>query len=769
MRITFIGQDPSRRSICTGGDRYFHEIREAAAQCAELRDLLEPRLGVRSRRLALLRALHTLYLVLWYVIRLRRLRGALVVHDLTNRGHLGVVSWLARLLVGARPVLVVQGIYHHAGATRIRAWIERWAARVEVRAASLVVANSDATRDEMLRLGAKPSRVRVVTPGLDEIHRHRPRTRRVCPGPRALRVLFVGGQCKTVKGLDGLVEAVGRLATSHVQVTLVGERDDPTCGPYVDRLRRRARHLGIEAQLHFVGRVRDPVELRRVYLEHDLFVLPSWWEGYGVSVLEAMSAGLPAIVTRHGGAAGLVTHGVTGYHVEPGDAELLAETLQLFLDDPERGARMGLAAARSAERLAQSWDDTRASMLEALIETALRPDGLRARALRAAARAAARMLAARPTSRSRDARMHGAAGACRSSGAPAPAAAQQPADRRLCDGERVLVVEREGLGDALVLLPALRALLASHPRTRFDALASHASAEALALLPGIGKIRVASGAVRLLLEVARLRRQRYDWALVASPLLRSQILARLTGARRTAGFAVRGHAPLLDLTVLWREEEHQVDRRLDLAVALGAPPEQAVPRLDGCAIVEPAAHAAFDACAGSGPLVVLHARCNQICNLWPDERWIELARRLRSAAGVRLVLTGSAKEAASLAGVAAAVPGARLLAGRLSVSELLGLLQRADLLVTLDTGVMHLGSLAELPMVALLGGRNPAHEWIPRHSTARVLSHPVSCSPCRSEGCPLGTRDCMRGLSVDAVLGASLEALNLQHVHIGGS
>jgi len=706
MNITFIGRDDWTDKPITGGDRYLHEVAAAARECGPTRVLHEPRLGLDRRPNAAARAAFLLYLVGWYLLRLPRLRRHLLVHDLTNRGHLGLVTLAARLFCGARLVTVVQGIYHHAGVSRHRRFVETLAARLDLRAAHLVVANSEATREAVCALGANTGKVRVACPGIAPeflAHMSEARGRRA---PGELRALFVGGQCKPIKGLGTLVEAVSLLATPRLHVTFVGECDGPTCGPYVQRLRERARRLGVDSQLHFAGRVTSSQALGEVYRQHDVLVLPSLWEGYGMSVLEAMAAGLPAIVTRRGGAAALVRTGETGFHVEPGRPAELARALHRFLEDPDLASRLGLEAAREAPHLAWRWPETRAAMIAALGQ-----------------------------------------------------AARRPGEHRLHAGERVLVIEREGLGDALVLLPALQALVSSFPDTRFDVLASPTSAGALALLPGLGAMHVARRGLDLARCALRLRRQRYDWTLVASPLCRYQLLACCIGARRRAGFDVDGRGLALDVAADWRPEWHQVERRLALARALGARPSPLRLRRSETVRAD---------IPGTSPLVVLQARCNQPSNLWLDERWIELGERLHAAFDARFALTGSAPEAPALERLAASLPRARSLAGRLSITENLELLRRADLLVTLDTGMMHLGGLAEVSMVVLLGGRNPEHEWAPRHGGAHLVRHDVPCSPCRSRSCPLRTRDCMLGLSVDMVFEAAAIALGPGLQRAGG-
>jgi glycosyltransferase involved in cell wall biosynthesis len=115
-------------------------------------------------------------------------------------------------------------------------------------------------------------------------------------------------------------------------VVLVGD------GPARPQLERLAAELGVGDRLVITG-WRDDA---RSYLETlDLFVLPSHFEGFPLSAVEAMLAGRPVVATDVGGVAELVVHGATGLLVPRGDPEALSRSIRTLLDDPERRQRMG--------------------------------------------------------------------------------------------------------------------------------------------------------------------------------------------------------------------------------------------------------------------------------------------------------------------------------------------------------------------------------------------------------------------------------------------
>jgi glycosyltransferase involved in cell wall biosynthesis len=147
-----------------------------------------------------------------------------------------------------------------------------------------------------------------------------------------------------VKDIDLLLDVASRVRGTHPDVELVIMGD----GPERDRLETRAAELGLRDTVVFTGRVGDVTErLGRL----DVFLITSVYEGgVSMSVLEAMAAGLPVVVTAAGGVEEAVVDGLTGFVVtrdqERGAlAAALAERAATLLDHPELRARMGAAGA----------------------------------------------------------------------------------------------------------------------------------------------------------------------------------------------------------------------------------------------------------------------------------------------------------------------------------------------------------------------------------------------------------------------------------------
>lgn len=152
------------------------------------------------------------------------------------------------------------------------------------------------------------------------------------------------GRIRAQKGVDLLVEAALRLLPDRpaVQVVLTGRVTAEHEG-FAAGLRARIDAAGLGDRIRFIGE-RPWDEIVALYPCLDLFVAPARWEGFGLTPLEAMAAGVPVVAARVGAYEALIAEGETGSLVPPGDAEALTSAMARWLDDPEGRAAAGRAA-----------------------------------------------------------------------------------------------------------------------------------------------------------------------------------------------------------------------------------------------------------------------------------------------------------------------------------------------------------------------------------------------------------------------------------------
>jgi glycosyltransferase involved in cell wall biosynthesis len=167
-------------------------------------------------------------------------------------------------------------------------------------------------------------------------------------------VLFFAGTVMPRKGVVQLVEAVGDVVNRgnpDLQLVIAGETDLDEA--YTERTRSLISELEIEENVTFTGYL-DDSDLLPLYRASDAFVLPSFEEGFGMVVSEAMAAGTPVVASDISGIRQQIDHGDSGLLVEPGDVDGLAGAIRKLVENPAKRRQMGERSERRAQRF--SWE-----------------------------------------------------------------------------------------------------------------------------------------------------------------------------------------------------------------------------------------------------------------------------------------------------------------------------------------------------------------------------------------------------------------------------
>lgn len=214
----------------------------------------------------------------------------------------------------------------------------------ELALADLVITPSSFSKESLGRAGNLRAPIRVIPYGTNPISLVRQRQTK----KEKLRVLFVGGLSQA-KGLGYLLEAV-ELIKDRIELTLIGRRVSAVMPPEF-----------VLKQHHWIPSLPHS-ELLQEMRRHDVLVLPSLNEGFGLVLSEAMSQGLTVITTTHTAGPDLLTDGVDGFLVPIRSAEAIAEKLFLLDRERDRLALMQEAAQRTV--MTYSWDNYRKQMAE---------------------------------------------------------------------------------------------------------------------------------------------------------------------------------------------------------------------------------------------------------------------------------------------------------------------------------------------------------------------------------------------------------------------
>lgn len=291
----------------------------------------------------------------------------------------------------------------------------------------------------------------------------------------------------------------------------------------------------------------------------------------------------------------------------------------------------------------------------------------------------------------------------------------------------VVVFSTAGIGDTLSDTPAIRALRETFTGCRITAVVHRRRRPVLEANPNIDRlIPHAKGPVSFLRTLLRIRGQRPDTAVI----LRANDpdiwpLAYLSGAAVIASRPQMTRFPFLvnlPVDVPDWPERPGVEQTLEIVRALGA--DTADRRMD---YVVPAgasrriAELLRERGLEGTPLVAMQVHRSRRLSFrdWPEAHFISLGRKILDACPLRLVITGGREDADAAAAVGEALgAGATVFAGKLTLAETAALLARCRMLITTDTGVMHLGFAVRVPTLALLHPYN-AHRVGP-HGYGRL-------------------------------------------------
>ena len=150
-------------------------------------------------------------------------------------------------------------------------------------------------------------------------------------------LLFLGRLGKR-KGIYDVIEALVKVKQRHSDVLLIAAGDGER-----EEVERFAKLMGVRENIEIPGWI-DQKQARKLRRKSWIYVMPSYNEGLPMSILEAMSSGLPVISTPVGGIPDAVSDGVEGLLIEPGNVEQLAESIVRLLEDNALRRQMGLAA-----------------------------------------------------------------------------------------------------------------------------------------------------------------------------------------------------------------------------------------------------------------------------------------------------------------------------------------------------------------------------------------------------------------------------------------
>lgn len=328
--------------------------------------------------------------------------------------------------------------------------------------------------------------------------------------------------------------------------------------------------------------------------------------------------------------------------------------------------------------------------------------------------------------------------------------------------ERIVIRSSNWLGDAVMTVPAVRALKRGHPGAHVAVITPEKIADVWQLVPEVDEV-IAFPAAKLFRVAKLIRAGKFDTGVIFPNSLRTALEMWLGRVPRRIGYA--GHSRRWLLTDVFAPEkstpssgpgEHQVHHYLRLVEHLGASvatdaafgfPDAAAKKR------ERGKPARIAICAGAeyGP-----------AKRWLPERFAEVVQTLDDPTGSRWQLVGTAKDrevAEQIATLCENPENVENLCGKTTLAELIAVLRESDALLTNDTGTMHLATLLGVPAVAIFGSTEPALTG-PLGRGHTVMRKRAECSPCFLRECPIDFR-CMKEVEAATVAEALRTVLSL--------
>lgn len=328
---------------------------------------------------------------------------------------------------------------------------------------------------------------------------------------------------------------------------------------------------------------------------------------------------------------------------------------------------------------------------------------------------------------------------------------------------KILVRAPNWVGDAVLSLPALHSLKRNYPEAEIWIAAKDwvrdlfsGESEITGSLP----LPQADGWRGLLLSAREVKSCSFDLGLLLSNSFASAFHFFLSGLPERWGYATDGRRALLTKWVRLRDEAprpHQVHYYLNLLSGLGLqthPPEMKL-TLQDVDVEQGRAALNSRGLDPDMPLVILNpGAAYGPAKRWPADRFGRLAALLQQEKNVQVAVIGSAEEKQIAEALSASLQKKPVVfSGETTLRELLGLISRASLFITNDSGPMHMANALRVPLIAIFGPTDPAVTG-PFHQPSAVITKSPPCGPCSYRKCPYN-HECLTAIRPEEVFEAA--------------
>jgi len=335
--------------------------------------------------------------------------------------------------------------------------------------------------------------------------------------------------------------------------------------------------------------------------------------------------------------------------------------------------------------------------------------------------------------------------------------------------KKILLVRIDRLGDVVLTTPAVKAIRSAYPNAYIAMMVKPDTALAIKGNPHLNEVIVYDkdgkhkSIIASICFAMGLRKKRFDLAIIFDPSNRAHIITYLANIARRIGYDEKPPFLLTDRITGTKHEgkKHEVDYNLDMLKVLDIKPCDREPYI----VVDLEAAAFIDGLLmghgiGKGErIITLHPGASCPSKMWPVERFAELADKLTETYAVNIVVLGGDDPKGIFCVNTVRkfmTQKALFLAEGLNLSHRIALIKRSTLLISNDSGPMHVAVAVKTPVVAIFGRKQPGlspRRWGPIGPKDIVLHKDVGCIECLAHDCKIKFK-CLTEIKTTEVLGA---------------
>src|SRR5438105_4402474 len=331
--------------------------------------------------------------------------------------------------------------------------------------------------------------------------------------------------------------------------------------------------------------------------------------------------------------------------------------------------------------------------------------------------------------------------------------------------EKILIRGPNWVGDAVLAIPAMKAVRARFPDAEITLLVRPWVAGLFTSAPFVDKVwsETKPSSLANWIRVTReIRNRRFDLALLLPNSFESALMMFAGGVPHRVGYATDGRQWMLTNAVaIAPQSRHQVHYYLDLVKALAATADRPSIEIEATSDERSTARRllAAEGIPHDAPFLVLNpGAAYGSAKRWREAPFADAADILASELSLQVAIIGSEAERGIANQICERmISGAAVLSGRTSLEALIGVLAESSLMITNDSGPMHIAAALGVSTVAIFGSTDETVTG-PYGPRTRVVKHAVECSPCLLRECPIDHR-CMTRVTVDDVYRAARELL----------